>query len=108
MKEKKGEADMKYALTAVATVLLFIHCAGRSDTVEITKENGVQVVFNRLEPYSLEGEPSTFELEAIFAIDFEEEDLATLGMDEVLDWKRATAVRVEVGRPLMKVWVLRV
>jgi hypothetical protein len=77
---------VKNALVILAVVLVFGQCTERSDTVEIITEDGVDVVLNRLEPYSLKGEPSTFSLEEEFFIDFEREDLGELGVDEVLDF----------------------
>ena len=77
---------MKHVVTAVAAVLLFVHCGGQSDTIEIIEEDGVEVVLNNHSPYSLKGEPSTFILEDAFSIDFEGQDLAEQGVDEVLDF----------------------
>jgi len=77
---------VKNALVILAVVLVFGQCTERLDTVEIITEDGVEVVLNRLEPYSLRGEPSTFSLEKEFSIDFEREELGELGVDEVLDF----------------------
>ena len=77
---------MNKLLLVFAALCFTCFCSERSDTVEIITEEGVEVVLNHLEPYSLKGEPSTFVLEEAFSIDFEREDLGELGLDEVLDF----------------------
>ncbi len=74
---------MKKIMLALILVLLFCFCGVRSDKVEKNTEDGVEVVFNHLKPYKLKGQPSTFTLEEAFTIDFEKEDLASLGIGEV-------------------------
>ncbi len=50
---------------------------------ERTVEDGAEVVLNRLEPYTLGGEPSTFTLQKEFAIDTEDNTTAELGLTDI-------------------------
>jgi len=47
-------------------------------------EDGVEVVINHLEPYKVEGEPNKLTLEEEYIIDFESEDLAEVGMTDIM------------------------
>jgi hypothetical protein len=63
------------------SVLLFLLQCGRKGTqVEKTTENGVEVVINHLEPYSLPGVPSTLKLEEIMSIDTEKDEVVKTGL----------------------------
>ena len=46
-------------------------------------ENGVEVVINHLEPYSLPGVPSKLTLEEIFSIDTEKEEIVKTGLTNI-------------------------
>jgi len=74
---------MKKTVFYLCAALVFSSCATESEMPEITMENGVEVVLNRLEPYTLEGEPSTFTLEKEFSIDTENEAIAQLGLTDI-------------------------
>ncbi len=74
---------MKKIILAFILILLFCFCAARSDKVEKNTVDGVEVILNHLKPYTIKGQPSTFTLEEVFTIDFEREDLASLGIGEV-------------------------
>lgn len=58
-------------------------CPGRQAVVDRTWENGVEVVANKLEPYSLAGQPSGFTLTREVTIDLSREDLAARGIGSV-------------------------
>jgi hypothetical protein len=47
-------------------------------------EDGVELIINHLEPYKIEGEPSILYLKEVLTIDFEREDLAEVGIREVV------------------------
>lgn len=66
---------------------LFNFCAEKSEKPELIFEEGVEVVLNRLEPYTIRGEPSSLLLEEEFTIDFEREDLAEQGMGDILGFE---------------------
>lgn len=55
-------------------------CGPQQAKIEKIAEDGVEVVINHLEPYRLEGEPSSFELETVLTIDMERKDIVEEGM----------------------------
>jgi hypothetical protein len=58
----------------------------KSTQVDTIMEDGVKVVLNHLEPYDLTNMSSRFILEKEFSIDFEGEDLAEIGISEILGY----------------------
>jgi len=74
-------------LTYLVLILtLFLFCGPKQDKVERIMEDGVEVVFNHIEPYRLKREPSTFTLEEEFVIDLERDDIAEIGLTEIQDF----------------------
>lgn len=68
-------------------ILIFLVCCGpRQESVERIIENGVEVIVNHLKPYEIKGEPSTLFLEEVFTIDSERDDIAELGLADILFW----------------------
>jgi hypothetical protein len=63
--------------------LVFSSCAPKSEMPERIVEDGVEVVLNRLEPYTLKGEPATFTIRKEFAIDTEDDETAELGLTDI-------------------------
>lgn len=74
---------MKKSSALILALLFLFCCAPKSKRVEKAKEGGVEIVLNRLEPYSIKGEPSSFTLEEEFSIDTEEEKIARLGLTDI-------------------------
>ena len=74
---------MKRTVFIFILALLFNFCGERPERIEKVVEDGVEVVINRLEPYKIKGQPSTFSLEEELIVDFERDDLARLGIGEV-------------------------
>ena len=70
----------------LAMTLFFISCGPKEDSVERIIEDGVEVVINRLEPYTIKGEPSTLTLEMVFTIDTESAEMAEIGLVEMSDF----------------------
>lgn len=62
---------------------LFSYCGHKQERVDKIIEDGVEVVLNRLEPYKIKGEPTTFSLEKEFTIDTERNDIAEFGLADV-------------------------
>ena len=58
-------------------------CPGRQAVVDRTWENGVEIIANKLEPYSIAGHPSTFTLTREVTIDLSRDDLAAQGIGSV-------------------------
>ena len=74
---------MKRAIVLLGCLILIFLCVPKPETPERFVEDGVEVVFNRLEPYEIKGEPSTFTLEREFAIDTEQDEIAKLGLTDI-------------------------
>ncbi len=75
---------MRKAACLLFVSLVFCYaCAPKSAMPERIMEDGAEVVLNRLEPYPLKGEPSTFTLEKEFAIDTEDDGIAELGLTDI-------------------------
>ncbi len=64
-------------------LILFFSCTPKTEKAERIIEDGVEVVLNRLEPYTLKGEPSIFALEREFSIDTEKEEMTGLGLTDI-------------------------
>lgn len=61
----------------------FIGCGLKQGEVERYVEDGVEVIFNDLEPYKIPGEPSVLHLEKEFSIDTERDKIAELGLTDI-------------------------
>jgi hypothetical protein len=74
---------MRKAACLLLVLLAFYSCTSKSEVPERIMEDGVEVVLNRLEPYAVKGEPSTFTLQKEFAIDTENDTIAGLGLTDM-------------------------
>lgn len=74
---------MKKLIYFTLILSLFYYCGSKQDEIEKIIEDGVEVVLNRIEPYTIKNEPSGFTLEEEFVIDLEREDLAEKGITEI-------------------------
>jgi hypothetical protein len=63
-------------------ISVFIFSCSPKIQIERVYEDGVEIVINHLEPYHLQGEPSTFDLEPVLTIDLERDDLAEAGLGQ--------------------------
>jgi len=72
---------MKKLILLILFLSFFFYCGPRQEKVEKIMEDGVEVVFNHLEPYKIKGEPSQLSLEEEFIMDFERNDLAGLRIE---------------------------
>ena len=70
---------MKKAFLSLLIIFLLC-CSIYPQKVERTKENGVKVIINHIEPYKIEGEPSKLILDEEFRIDLEKEDIVKIGL----------------------------
>ena len=75
---------MKKIMLLMVILSLLFYCSPRQDEVAKILEDDVEIVLNRLEPYKIEGEPSTLHLEEEIIIDFERDDLKEKGVREIL------------------------
>jgi hypothetical protein len=64
-----------------------IACSSQKPTqIDTVMENGVIVVLNHLEPYKIKDVPARLTIDREFSIDFERDDLAELGLSEILGY----------------------
>jgi len=80
---------------AIAIVFAFgcMGC-GSSGRVEKKTENGVEIVFNHVEPYRLAGKPARLSLKKEYSIDFGSEEIGAFGIANAIDFEIDAA-----GRP---------
>ena len=69
----------KWLLLILLIYAFSLSCSSKNE-VEKAYEDGVEIILNRVEPYRLEGKPSTFDLETVLTIDMEREDIVREGM----------------------------
>ena len=73
---------MKKAFILWLCFFLLSGCQSQSK-IDKTREDGVEVVLNHLQPYIIKGESSTPVLEKVFSIDIEREDLLKIGLTDI-------------------------
>ena len=78
-----GDIKMKKLIYLILIISLFFYCGQKQDKVERHMEDGVEVVVNHIEPYKINGEPSTLILEEEFTIDTEKDEIAERGLVEI-------------------------
>jgi hypothetical protein len=74
---------MKKLSYCLLTIALLVSCRAKHPQVDKIIEDGVEVVINHVEPYSLPGVPSTLKLEENFSIDTEKEEIAKTGITSI-------------------------
>ena len=67
------------------SMVLYPAC-GVKHHIDRTREGGVEVVINHVEPYRIKGQPSTFSLEKVLSIDMERTDLVEAGLGSGGEW----------------------
>ena len=73
---------MKKFIYLILILFLFFCCAPKQEKVDRIIEDGVEVVINHLEPYQT-GNISSFNLEEIFKIDTEKDEIENLGISDI-------------------------
>jgi hypothetical protein len=53
------------------------------DKIDRKVEDGIEVIFNHLQPYKIKGEPTALTLERLFSIDTENDDIAKIGLTDI-------------------------
>ena len=74
---------MKKNVLIILFLSLFLYCGPKQQQVEKYMEDGVEVVVNYMEPYTLKGQPANLTIEEEFTIDTENDDLAELGLTDI-------------------------
>jgi hypothetical protein len=78
---------MKKLVYPIIILSFFVCCGPRHEEVERITEDGVEVIVNHLEPYKIKGEPATLTLEEEFTIDTEDDEIANLGIPDILGFE---------------------
>ena len=74
---------MRRAIYLLLVLLICYACAPKGEVPERIMENGVKAILNRLEPYTIKGELSTFSLQKEFTIDTENDRIAETGLTDM-------------------------
>lgn len=74
---------MKETARLLLVLSMLASCTPKAGQVERTMEDGVEVVLNHVEPYSIKSEPTIIKLEEEFTIDTEKDDIAQLGLTDI-------------------------
>ncbi len=77
----------------------FFACKPGQDRVDKIKEDGVEVVLNHLQPYTLRGQPSTLTLQQLFSIDTEDDSVAAKGATDIFAFAVDRAGDIFILRP---------
>lgn len=74
---------LRAAFVCLPVVFLLPSCKPGAVEVERSVIDGVEVVLNRQEPVRLKGESSDFNLDLLFSIDTEKEEIAQIGLTDI-------------------------
>jgi hypothetical protein len=84
IKFAKGRINIKKIVLLISILFLFIYWGPKQDDVDRIMEDGVEVVINHLEPYKIKEEPTSLQLEELFTIDTEKDEIAEIGVTDVI------------------------
>jgi hypothetical protein len=74
---------MKQTVLSLFILVILIGCSPHQEKIDRTIDEGVEVVLNRLEPYTIKGTPSRLVLEKESSIDTEDEAVVKVGLTEM-------------------------
>ncbi len=74
---------MRKALCLLLSLTFFLTCGPKQKNVERFIEDGVEVVLNNIDPFTIKGEPRTFTLEKELVIDTDKEKIARIGLTDL-------------------------
>ncbi len=77
---------MRNSICLISILIFLSFCGPNQEDIEKIIENGVEVVVNHIEPYKIEGESLKLVLIEEFKIDSERDDIAELGLSDILFW----------------------
>jgi len=79
---KQGET-MKNIIVLTIIMLVSVSCGSEKEKVDRTVENGVEVIRNKLEPFSTRGIPKMPQVEKKVLLDFESSEITKLGIADI-------------------------
>jgi len=74
---------MRKTLCILLCLTFFLTCGPKQKNVERIIEDGVEVVLNNIDPYTIKGKPQTFTLEEELVIDTEKDEIAKIGLTDL-------------------------
>ena len=101
MKRSALGRDMKKSVWLICMFCFLIYCGPKQDKVERIIEDGVEVVVNHLEPYTITGEPATLALEEEFTIDTEKDEIAEIGLTDIDGFDVDSGENIYIFKPPM-------
>ena len=78
----KMNNNLRILFLGIFIMSLSVGC-GKQEGVERYLEDGVEIIVNHLEPYTIKGELTSLHLEEQFTIDTEKEEIAKIGLFEI-------------------------
>lgn len=88
---------MKKILFLLPAFFFLFHCGAEKSDIEKIREDGVEVVINHLEPYKIKNETTSLILDEELIIDFERDDIATLGISDITGFNVDSSGNIYVG-----------
>ncbi len=98
MKSSTG-GEIKKTFLFGLIVYSFFSCKSRQDSVDLIREDGVEIILNHQEPYTIRAEPSTLTLQRLFSIDTEDDSIAAKGATDIFSFAVDQAGNVYLLRP---------
>lgn len=74
---------MKKKVIIVLVVFFIVSCKGQQQEIKRIMEDGVEVVFNNIEPYKIKSESFNLTLKEVFSIDTEDQNVAKNGLTDI-------------------------
>ena len=78
---------MKKIILFSLLLLFLFSCTSHETQIDKKIEDGVEVILNHIEPYSIKGEPSILKLEKELSIDFASDEIGNMGIANVVDFE---------------------
>ena len=79
----KNKTKIVSIVLLFSAFMMFVSCRPKKEKIERYMEDGVEVIVNHIEPYKIEGVPSTLHLDEEFTIDTENDYVAEWGLADI-------------------------
>lgn len=78
---------MKKIILFSLILLFLLSCTSHDTQIDKKIEDGIEVILNHIEPYSIKGEPSILKLEKVLSIDFASDEIGNMGIANAVDFE---------------------
>lgn len=89
---------MRKTLCLTLCLVLFLTCGPKQNDVKRVIEDGVEVVLNNIDPYTIKGMPKTFLLEEEIVIDTEKDEIAEIGLTDIRSFGVDSSGNIYISR----------